>query len=279
MSYTLTPSLRQFCASALLLGCTVCATAAFAQNVAIVNGKPIPKARLDAALAQFQADAARSQQPLPPDLEAQIRTHLIKEAVIVQQAESRKLHLTPEYADKMASARGAILGNMLFEQYKKDHPISDAAAKAEYDRVLASLPDAAKGGLEYKARHILVKTADEARKLQAELAAGKSFEALARKHSLDPGSGKQGGELGWSQAEAYVPPFANALKKLKKGQTTSAPVKTQFGYHIIRLEDSRKPQPPAFEMVKEQIKQQMQSGQAAEFEKYLSELEKKARIQ
>ncbi|MDO4769584.1 MAG: peptidylprolyl isomerase [Brachymonas sp.] len=279
MKNPFTPSLRQFCASALLLGCAVCATTAFAQNVAVVNGKPIPKARLDAALAQFQADATRSQQALPPDLEGQIRAHLIKEAVIVQQAESRKLHLTPEYADKMASARGAILGNMLFEQYKKDHPISDAAAKAQYDRVLASLPDSAQGGLEYNARHILVKTAEEARKLQAELAAGKSFEALARKHSIDPGSGKQGGELGWSQAEAYVPAFANALKKLKKGQTTSAPVKTQFGYHIIRLEDSRKPQPPAFEMVKEQIKQQMQSGQAAEFEKYLSELEKKARIQ
>lgn len=279
MSRTRTLSLRQLCTSALLTGCVVFNTTAFAQNVAIVNGKPIPKARLDAAMAQFQEDAAHRHQPLPPDLEAQVRAHLIKEAVIVQQAESRKLHLTPEYADKMASARGAILANMLFEQYKKDHPISDATAKAEYERVLASLPDAAKGGLEYKTRHILVKTADEARKLQAELAAGKSFDTLARKHSLDPGSGKQGGDLGWSQAEAYVPAFANALKKLKKGQTTSAPVKTQFGYHIIRLEDSRKPQPPAFEMVKEQIKQQMQNGQAAEFEKYLGELEKKARIQ
>lgn len=279
MNQRFIPSFRQICTSALLAGYAICSTAALAQNAAIVNGKPIPKARLDAALAQFKEDAARSQQPLPSDLEAQIRAHLIKEAVIVQQAESRKLHLTPEYADKMASARGAILANMLFEQYKKDHPISDAAAKAEYDRVLASLPDAATGGLEYKTRHILVKTADQARKLQAELAAGKSFEALARKHSIDPGSGKQGGDLGWSQAEAYVPAFANALKKLKKGQTTSAPVKTQFGYHIIRLEDSRKPQPPAFELVKEQIKQQMQNGQAAEFENYLNELEKKARIQ
>lgn len=277
MNFALPPTLRVLSVSALVL--FGASSAALAQNVAVVNGKPIPKARLDATLAQFKEDAARSNQPLPPNLEEQIRAHLIKEAVVVQQAERQKLHLTPEYADKIASARSAILGSMLFEQYKKDHPISDATAKAEYDRVLASIPAAATGALEYNARHILVKTAAEAKAVQAELAAGKSFDALARKRSLDTGSARQGGDLGWAQAESYVPPFAAALKKLKKGQTTATPVKTQFGYHIIRLEDTRKPQPPAFEAVKEQIKQQLQNGQAAEFEKYLSELEKKARIQ
>ena len=211
------------------------ATTAFAQNIAVVNGKPIPKARLNAMMAQFAAEAARNNQPLPPNLEAQVRTHLIKEAIIVQQAERQKLHLTSEYAEKMASARGALLASMLFEQYKKDHPISDAVAKAEYDRIIASMPSPAAGALEYHARHILVKTAAEARLVQTELAAGGAFDAVAAKHSIDTGSASRGGDLGWAPAQAYVAEFASALQKLKKGQTTATPIKTQFGYHIIKV--------------------------------------------
>ena len=277
MKPVLTPALRALSLSTLLALCGP--SVAVAQNVAVVNGKPIPKARLNAMMAQFAAEAARNHQPLPPNLEAQVRTHLIKEAIIVQQAERQKLHLTSEYAEKMASARGALLASMLFEQYKKDHPISDAAAKAEYDRILASIPAEQSNAIEYNARHILVKTADEARAVQAELTAGKAFDALARKHSQDKGSAQQGGELGWAPADTYVPQFAAALKKLKKGQTTAAPVKTQFGYHIIRLDDTRKSQPPSFESIKDQIKLQMQNGQAAEFDNYLNNLEKSARIQ
>ena len=277
MKPVLTPALRALSLSTLLALCGP--SVAVAQNVAVVNGKPIPKARLNAMMAQFAAEAARNNQPLPPNLEAQVRTHLIKEAIIVQQAERQKLHLTSEYAEKMASARGALLASMLFEQYKKDHPISDAAAKAEYDRILASIPAEQSNAIEYNARHILVKTADEARAVQAELTAGKAFDALARKHSQDKGSAQQGGELGWAPADTYVPQFAAALKKLKKGQTTAAPVITQFGYHIIRLDDTRKSQPPSFESIKDQIKLQMQNGQAAEFDNYLNNLEKSARIQ
>ena len=277
MKPVLTPALRALSLSTLLALCGP--SVAVAQNVAVVNGKPIPKARLNAMMAQFAAEAARNNQPLPPNLEAQVRTHLIKEAIIVQQAERQKLHLTSEYAEKMASARGALLASMLFEQYKKDHPISDAAAKAEYDRILASIPAEQSNAIEYNARHILVKTADEARAVQAELTAGKAFDALARKHSQDKGSAQQGGELGWAPADTYVPQFAAALKKLKKGQTTAALVRTQFGYHIIRLDDTRKSQPPSFESIKDQIKLQMQNGQAAEFENYLNNLEKSARIQ
>ena len=277
MKPVLTPALRALSLSTLLALCGP--SVAVAQNVAVVNGKPIPKARLNAMMAQFAAEAARNNQPLPPNLEAQVRTHLIKEAIIVQQAERQKLHLTSEYAEKMASARGALLASMLFEQYKKDHPISDAAAKAEYDRILASIPAEQSNAIEYNARHILVKTADEARAVQAELTAGKAFDALARKHSQDKGSAQQGGELGWAPADTYVPQFAAALKKRKKGQPTAAPVRTQFGYHIIRPDDTRKSQPPSFESIKDQIKLQMQNGQAAEFENYLNNLEKSARIQ
>ena len=277
MKPVLTPALRALSLSTLLALCGP--SVAVAQNVAVVNGKPIPKARLNAMMAQFAAEAARNNQPLPPNLEAQVRTHLIKGAVIVQQAERQKLHVASGDAERMASARGALLASMLFEQYKKDHPISDAAAKAEYDRILASIPAEQSNAIEYNARHILVKTADEARAVQAELTAGKAFDALARKHSQDKGSAQQGGELGWAPADTYVPQFAAALKKLKKGQTTAAPVRTQFGYHIIRLDDTRKSQPPSFESIKDQIKLQMQNGQAAEFENYLNNLEKSARIQ
>ncbi|MDO5653743.1 MAG: peptidylprolyl isomerase [Brachymonas sp.] len=274
MNQKFAKSLLAFAATTLLA-----ASPALAQNIAVVNGKPIPKTRLTQLMEQAKNDFARRRQPAPPDLEARLRQGLIQETVNVQQAERLKLHLTPEYAERMTQARGAVLTDLLFEQYKKDHPISDEAARKEYDRVIASMPPPDPNAREYHARHILVKTETQARQVLGELAKGGDFAALAAKHSVDTGSAQRGGDLDWAPAQTYVPEFAKALQAMKKGETSKAPVRSQFGYHIIRLEDERSARPPAFELVKDQIKQEMQGQQAQAFGQHLQELVKKARIQ
>lgn len=248
-----------------------------AQNIAIVNGQPIPKSNLDSILHSLRQEAAQQGQALPPNIENDVREHLIQRTVNTQQAKRLKLHLSPEYAEKLEDARAAILTQLLFEDYKKKHPISDAAARTEYDRIVKKLSNNAQ--TEYRARHILVKSKAQAQKILAQLQSGTDFAKLAKQHSGDPGSAAQGGDLNWSAASNYVPEFAKALSILKKGATTKTPVKTEFGYHIIKLEDTRKAQPPAFDLVKPQIKQQMQKGLDAEFKQYLEQLRKTARIQ
>jgi peptidyl-prolyl cis-trans isomerase C len=142
--------------------------------------------------------------------------------------------------------------------------VSDADAKKEYDRIKA-----ANTGTEYRARHILVEKEEEAKALLAQLKGGAKFEDLAKKHSKDPGSGENGGDLDFAKADAYVPEFGQAMAALKKGETTAVPVKTQFGFHIIRLEDTREAQFPAFDDVKAQLKQRMEQARLQAFQEQL----------
>lgn len=263
-------------AAALLAGAL--ALPAFAQNVAVVNGKPVPKARLDALEAQIKAQAARTGQPVPPEVQTQLREEVIAREIFMQEAERRGLEGTPDYRAKMELARQSVLIGELFADYQKKNPITDAVAKAEYDRIVGEQkpPEGAK---EYKARHILVEKEDEAKAIVAQLKKGGKFEDIAKKESKDPGSGAQGGDLGWANPASYVPEFADALGKLKKGETTDAPVKSQFGYHVIRVDDVRDakaPEPPAFDDVKAQIKQQMEQQKLVEFQK---ELREKAKVE
>ncbi|MDR2991088.1 MAG: peptidylprolyl isomerase [Burkholderiaceae bacterium] len=256
-------------AAAALLAFT--ALPVLAQNVAVVNGKPIPKARLDILENQIKQQAASMGRPVPPDMEKQLREKLIANEVLAQEAEREGIPATPEFRNQLDLMRQAVLINVLFANYLKQHPVSDAEAKAEYDRVVKGLA-AQTGGKEYKASHILVKTEDQAKDIIAQLNKGAKFEDLAKKYSQDPGSATNGGELGWASPKTYVPEFADALTKLNKGQTTDAPVKTQYGYHIIRLEDTRdaKPQtPPPFDNVKPQIVEQLEQQKVAAFEKQL----------
>lgn len=250
----------------------------YAQNVAIVNGVAVPETRLKALEDQIKAQAARLGQPVPPDVQAQLKEEVIAREVFAQQAKKLGLEATPDFRAKMELARQGLLANELFERYEKDHPITDAAAKAEYDKVVKEQTPAA-GTKEYKASHILVDNEAEAKKIIAEIDGGAKFEDLAKKDSKDPGSGAQGGDLGWATAATYVPEFAAALEKLKKGEMTQEPVKTQFGWHIIRLDDVRDapaPKVPPFDQVKAQIKQQMEQQQLV---KYQQELRAKAKIQ
>ena len=245
------------------------------QNIAVVNGQRITKARADFILKTVTEQFHAAKRPTPPNLEANIKNKLIENAVQTQAAEAQKLQLTQEYAMRMEEAREAILAQLLFNKYKEDHPISDAAARQEYDKLAASFA----GGQEFRARHILVKTEAEALRVQAELKKGVAFDALATRLSQDPGSAKNGGDLGWSPDTAYVPEFGAALRALKKGETTAKPIKTQFGYHVIRLQDTRSASVPPFESVKDDLKAQMQNQQMEGFKKYVDDLKAKAKIQ
>ena len=243
------------------------AQGALAQNVAIVNGKAVPKSRLD-ALAQ---QVAKSGRPVTPDIQAQLREEVIAREIFVQEANKLGLAASDDYKAKMESARQVILINVLFDNFKQKNPVTDAQVKAEYDKFVAS-----NGGKEYKAHHILVETEAEAKAIIAALKKGGKFEDIAKKQSKDTGSGAKGGDLDWANPSSYVPEFTAALLKLNKGQTTDTPVKSQFGYHIIRVDDIRTAKLPSFDEVKPQIAKQMEQQKLAAFQ---DELRKKAKIE
>ncbi len=231
-----------------------------AQNVAIVNGKAVPKARVDAFIKQIQAQAAGQGQQLPPDLDQRVRDKIVMDEIFSQEAEKRGLAATPEYKLQMEQARQAVLMQALLSDYAKKNSVTDADMKAEYDKFKAQ-----SSGTEYRARHILVEKEDEAKALIAQIKAGGNFEELAKKNSKDPGSGANGGDLDFAAPGSYVPEFSQAMVKLKKGEMTQEPVKSQFGYHIIKLDDTREAQFPPFEEVKPQIKQRLEQQRLAAF--------------
>jgi peptidyl-prolyl cis-trans isomerase C len=256
--------LLQAVAAAALLGAI---PAAFAQNAAIVNGKPVPKARMD-VLAQQLAAAGR---PVTPEMQGQLREEVVAREIFMQEAQKQGLDATDDYKNQLELARQAILIRQLFENYRKANAVSDADVQAEYDKFVA-----ANGGKEYKARHILVEKEDQAQKILADLKKGQKFEDIAKKQSKDPGSGANGGDLDWAAPASFVPEFSEAMIKLKKGETTSAPVKSQFGYHVIRVDDIRQAQLPKIEEVKPQIVQQLQQQR---LQKYQEELRAKAKVE
>lgn len=239
----------------------------WAQNIAIVNGKPVPSTRVEALEKQVAAQG----RPVTPDIKGQIKDEVINREVFMQEAQKRGIDGSDEYKSQMEQAREVILIRALFADYQKKNPVTDVEAKAEYDKFTA-----ANGGKEYKARHILVAQEALANKLIADLKKGAKFEDLAKKNSKDPGSGANGGDLDWANPSNYVPEFAQALIALDKGKLTDKPVKSQFGWHIIRLDDVRQAQLPPFEQVKPQITQQLSQQKLANFQR---ELREKAKVE
>lgn len=238
-----------------------------AQNVAIVNGKAVPTARVE-ALAQ---QVARSGRPITPEMQGQLKEEVIAREIFMQEAKKQGLDTTEDFRTQMDLARQTLLIRELFANYQKTSPVTDADIQAEYDKFAA-----ANSGKEYRARHILVEKEDQAKAIIAQLKKGGKFDEIAKKSSKDPGSGANGGDLDWANPSNYVTEFSQALIKLTKGQTTEAPVKSQFGYHIIRLDDVRDAQLPKFEDVKPQIAQQLQQQKMV---KYQEELRAKAKIE
>ena len=233
-----------------------------AQNVAIVNGKPVPKSRLDTLSQQI----ARSGRPVTPEMANQIRDEVIAREVFMQEAQKRGLDATDDYKSQMELTRQTLLIRELFADFQNKNPVTDAEVKAEYDKFAL-----ANSGKEYKARHILVEKEDEAKKLIADIKKGAKFEDLAKKHSKDPGSGANGGDLDWASPNSYVAEFSEAILKLEKGKMTDTPVKSQFGFHIIRVDDIRSSQIPPLDQVKTQIAQQLAQQKLGKFQQDLRE--------
>ena len=235
--------------------------------IAKVNGMAIPQSRMDLPLLNATAQG----QPDTPDLRNRIREELITREMVSQEAARRGLDKSAEITTQVELQRQGILVNAYLQDYFKKNPISDDAIKNEYERQKAQTSDK-----EYKARHILVKEEAEANQIIAQLKKGALFEKIAAEKSEDQGSKTQGGDLDWSPAGRYVPPFAEALKKLKKGQLTDPPVQTQYGWHVIRLEDERPFKTPSFEEVKPQL---LQNLQRQVVDKVVGELRAKAKVE
>ena len=242
---------------AALCAATLAPTAAMAQNVAIVNGKAVPKARFESFMTQI---TKQGNQPRTPELERQVKDELVLREIFVQEAERRGLAKNDEYRTQMEIARQSLLIRELFADYQKNSAVTDAEIKAEYDKVKGGA-----GEKEYRARHILVEKEEDAKALIEQLKTGAKFDELAAKNSKDPGSAQNGGDLDWAAPANYVPEFSQAMTQLEKGKFTETPVKSQFGFHIIQLEDVRAAQFPSLEEVKAQLQQRLTQQKMTEF--------------
>lgn len=246
---------------------TALAAPALAQNIAIVNGKPVPLSRIEALAEQV----VRSGRPLTPELMQELREAVIDREILVQEAKRLGLDATPQFRAQWEFARDSLLIRDLVVHYQQNHPVTDAEIQAEYDKFAAD-----NAGQEYRASHILVSEEAQAKNLIAQLQKGAKFAELAAKHSKDPGSGANGGDLDWASADSYVPEFAEALKTMRKGQISPSPVRTQFGWHIIYLADVREARLPTLEELKPQIAQQLGQNKLMQFQE---DLRNKAKVE
>jgi len=222
--------------------------------LAVVNGKSIP-----ALYGELIKGRMAQGQPDSPQLDARVRDSLISLELLSRAALDKGLDKDPRVAATLEIGRQDQLAKIYLEDYVKAHPVTDAEIQAMYDKAKAEPVEP-----EYRAHHILVKTEAEAKKIIADLGKKAKFEDLAKKQSLDPGSAKNGGALDWSNRRVFVPEFSNALASLKKGETTKTPVKTQFGYHVIRLDDTRQPTIPPLDAVRGEIVKQLQQQRVRE---------------
>jgi peptidyl-prolyl cis-trans isomerase C len=239
---------------------------AMAQNLAVVNGKPVPSSRADALIKQLSTQGQQDS----PQLRNMVKEELINREILIQEADKRGLSNSPDVKNQVEIARQSIVIRALVADYLKKNPVSDAEVQAEYDKFKAQA-----GDKEYRARHILVEKEEDAKGIIAKLKGGAKFEDLA-KQSKDPGSAANGGDLDWASPASFVKPFSDAMTGLQKGQITETPVKTQFGFHVIKLEDVRAAKIPAMDEVKPQIAESLQQKKLQAFQQQLRE---KAKIQ
>ena len=236
-------------------------------TMAKVNGTPIPQSRLEFIMKARTAQG----QPDTPEARKALREDLVTEEVIAQEAKKKGLDKDPDFITQLDMARQTALVRAYQIDYIKNHPVSDEELRKEYETVKTQM-----GDKEYKAHHILVATEEEAKDIIAKLKKGAKFDKLAGEKSLDTGSKSKGGELDWSPAASYVQPFAEALTKLNKGQLTEQPVKTPFGWHVIRLDDVRPLKVPPFEEIKQNLAQRVLQRQ---FAASVNDLRSKAKVE
>jgi len=252
--------------AALLVAGAVVSAPAFAQKAFVtVNGQGIPQNVYNVFIGQQKAQGAQD----TPELKNAVKEELIRRELLAQEAKKKGLDKQADIQGQIELAKQAVLISAFIGDYMKTHPISEAQLKAEYEGIKAGL-----GSTEFKARHVLVEKEEDAKAIIAKLDKGEKIADLA-KQSKDPGSKDKGGDLGWNSPNTYVKPFSEALTKLKKGEYTKTPVKTDFGYHVILLEDTRPLSAPPFEQVKPQLQQR---AAQAQLEKMVAELRAKAKV-
>jgi len=240
-----------------------------AQNVATVNGEAITQKQVDEFITLLVEQGAKDS----PELREQVKKEMTVRLVATQEAKKMGLDKKPEVAQELELAQQGILVRALLNDYVTKHPLSDKDIQAEYDR----LKKEEAGQKEYKVKHILLKEEAEAKQLLADIKAKKiSFADAAKEKSIDPGSGAQGGDLGWAPNTVYVEEFSDAVAKQKKGELSAAPVQSQFGWHILQVDDVRDITFPALDEVKPQIEELLRQKQLTDFQNSLME---KAKIQ
>ena len=236
-----------------------------AETVATVNGKSISKNRADALITGQAAQG----QPDSPELRNAVKEELIRREILTQESQKKGFDKKAEVQGQIDLARQGVLIGAYLNDYVRTHPVTDDLVKKEYENVRAQL-----GDKEYKVRHILVEKEDEAKAVIERLKKEK-FEEVA-KVSKDPGSKDKGGDLGWANKAAYVKPFSDAMQKLEKGKLTDPAVKTDFGWHVIQLEDVRELKLPGFDEAKPQITQRLQQQMV---QKHIDQLRAKAKVE
>jgi peptidyl-prolyl cis-trans isomerase C len=251
---------------ALILSLSLPGLALAQAKVATVNGVAIPKSRVDAIVRAQEAQGQKD----TPDLRAAIRDRLITLEIVAQEATHKGMAKTADTLSQIELARTNILAQAFRTDYVKNHPVSDDALKAEFEKIKSQM-----GDKEYKARHILVENEADAKEIIVKLKKGEKFEELA-KASKDPGSKDHGGDLDWNQPGGFVKPFSDAMMKLEKGKYTETPVQSQFGWHVIQLDDVRPAKFPDFNEIKPGLQQRMQE---AMFEKTVADLRAKAKVE
>jgi len=234
--------------------------------VATVNGKPIKQSLLDFIVK----DAGSHGQKIDDNTRSIIVSKLISNELVYQEAQRQGLDKQSDFIAREELARRELLVNAYLQDYLKKNPVSEADTRSAYEKFKTEV-----GDKEYSARHILVATEAEAKDIIAQLAKGGDFAKIAKEKSKDTGSKDKGGDLGWFSPGGMVKSFGDAVVKLQKGLYTTVPVQTQFGWHVIKLEDIRDAQPPAYDKVKENLQKQLQQRQ---LEKLLTDLRAKAKI-
>lgn len=252
----------------MLAAACVIAAPAFALNVATVNGKAIPQKSLDQFVKLLVSQGATDS----PQLREQVKQEMINRQVFVQAAEAAGIAKQADIQTEIDLARQGILVRALMASYLNKHPVPDTQVTAAYDK----LKQEQAGKVEYKVRHILVEDEKTANDLLAQIKSNKGkFDELAKKNSKDPGSAEKGGDLGWAPPTNYVQPFAQAVTQLKKGELVDTPVHTQFGWHIIMVDDTRPVEFPPLDQVRAQILEMLRQQTLAAYQK---ELREKAKI-
>ena len=235
---------------------------------ATVNGTAISQRTVD-LVARQNAGAGR---PDTPESRRFVVDQLALQLVVAEEAVKKGLDKAPEVAEQIDAMKQSVLANAYVKDFIKNNPVSDDMVKAEYERIKATVT-----GTEYKARHILVEKEAEAKEIIARLKKEPgAFAKLAMEKSKDTGSKARGGDLGWFDPKGMVPEFGAAVSKLEKGKITQEPVRTQFGYHVILLEDAKPIEAPPMEEVKAQLSQQLQEQN---LKKQFDALKSKAKIE